>query len=138
MSEARAPARGARPAFGVLRSVVLRSIQQLVDSCANCASAGSIHSASAGVDVLNLGAVCNAERRRALEASRPIQCVVQGLGVLAGNSGTVLVDPAARNSPFVLCAGIHVESAYLAKSCLCFDGGGYDDLFDRMGNTIEP
>ena len=138
MSEARAPARGARPAFGVLRSVVLRSIQQLVDSCANCASAGSIHSASAGVDVLNLGAVCNAERRRALEASRPIQCVVQGLGVLAGNSGTVLVDPAARNSPFVLCAGIHVESAYLAKSCLCFDGGGYGGLFECMGNTIEP
>ena len=138
MSEARAPARGTHPAFDPLRSVVLRSIQHLVDSCANCANTGSIHSASTGIDVLNLDPVCNAERRRALEAPRPIQCVVQGLGVLAGNSGTVLVDPAARNSPFVLCAGIHVESAYLAKSCLCFDGGGYGGLFECMGNTIEP
>ena len=138
MSKARTPVHGARPAFDPLRAVVLRSILHLVDSCANCARAGSIHSASAGVDVLNLGAVCNAERRSALEASRPIQCVVQGLGVLAGDSGIVLVDPAARNSPFVLCTGFDAECACLAKSCQCFDGGWYGGLSDRMGNTVEP
>ena len=88
--------------------------------------------------MLNIGAVCNSERRRALEASRPIQCVVQGVGVLAGNSGTVLVDLAAGISPFVLCAGIDAESVHLAKSCQCFDGGWYGGLSDRMGNTIEP